>query len=125
MIVDEHRVANHVPRLPFEELLNCGNWRVEQAVKLMQRTLENPTSIYRLAKQLGTSVSQLNRDFSKPASLWREIRLQHARWRLLNSNRSITEIPYECGFADCAHMVRIFKFCFGETSRELRRARPT
>ena len=57
MIVDEHRVANHVPRLPYEELLNCGNWRVEQAVKLMQRTLENPTSIYRLAKQLGTSVS--------------------------------------------------------------------
>ena len=46
MIVDEHRVANHVPRLPFEELLNCGNWRVEQAVKLMQRTLENPTSTF-------------------------------------------------------------------------------
>ena len=68
MIVDEHRVANHVPRLPFEELLNCGNWRVEQAVKLMQRTLENPTSIYRLAKQLGTSVSQLNRDFSEHAN---------------------------------------------------------
>ena len=68
MIVDEHRVANHVPRLPFEELLNCGNWRVEQAVKLMQRTLENPTSIYRLAKQLGTSVSQLNGDFSEHAN---------------------------------------------------------
>ena len=130
MIVDEHRVANHVPRLPYEELLNCGNWRVEQVVKLMQRTLEYPTSIFRLAKQLGTSVSQLNRDFSEhanktPASLWREMRLQHARWRLLNSNRSITEISYECGFADCAHMVRIFKYRFGETPREFRRARPT
>lgn len=128
MIVDEHRVANHVPRLPYEELLICGNWRVEQAVKLMQRTLEYPTSIYRLAKQLGTSVSQLDRDFSEhtnktPASLWREMRLQHARWRLLNSNRSITEISYECGFADCAHMVRSFKYCFGETPREFRRVR--
>ena len=130
MIVDEHRVAHHVPRLPYEELLSCGDWRVERAVQLMQRQLSEPSSVHRLAEQLGTSVSQLDRAFAEhsnmtPARLWREMRLQHARWRLLNSNRSITEIAHECGFADCAHLIRWFKRAFGETPQQFRRARAT
>ena len=128
MIVDEHRVAHHVPRLPYDELLNCGNWRVERGIQMMQRSLSEPSSIRRLARQMGTSVSQLDRAFSEhasksPAAIWREMRLQHARWRLLNSSRSITEIAYECGFSDCAHLVRWFKREFGETPQEFRRAR--
>ena len=128
MIVDEHRAAHHAPRMPYEELLNCGDWRVERAVRLMQRSLSQPSSIARLAQQLGTSVSQLDRAFAEhakatPAALWREMRLQHARWRLLNSSRSITEIAYECGFADCAHLVRRFKREFGETPQEFRKMR--
>ncbi len=128
MIVDEHRISHHVPRLPYEEFLNCGDWRVERAVQLMQRNLSEPGSIGQLAQQLGTSVSQLDRAFAErtsttPAALWREMRLQHARWRLLNSHRSVTEIAHECGFSDCAHFVRRFKNEFGETPHEFRKMR--
>lgn len=130
MIVDEHRVAHHVPRQPYQELMSCGDWRVERAIQLMQRNLSEPNAIRRLASQLGTSVSQLDRAFAEhakttPAKLWREMRLQHARWRLVNSSRSITEIAHECGFADCSHMIRWFKRAFGETPQEFRKARMT
>lgn len=128
MIVDQHRVAHHIPRLPYDELESCGDQRVERAVQLMRRSLAEPSSVRDLARQLGVSVSQLDRAFRahsdmSPAELWREMRLQHARWRVLNTSRSMTEIAYECGFADCAHFIRWFKRAFGETPQRFRQAR--
>ena len=35
MVVDEHRTAHEVGRLPFQDLEECGNWRVEQAIKMI------------------------------------------------------------------------------------------
>lgn len=128
LIVEEHREVHHVPRFPYEELLSCGDWRIERAVMLMRSGLSNPSSTRDLAKRIGTSVSQLDRAFVEhvamtPTQVWRAMRLQHARWRLLNTDRSTTEIAEECGFADCAHLVRWFKREYGETPQRFRRKR--
>ena len=117
-----------MPRFPYDELLSCGDWRIERAVMLMRSGLSRPSSTRDLARRIGTSVSQLDRAFVEhvamtPQQVWRAMRLQHARCRLLNTDRSATDIAEECGFSDCAHLVRWFKREFGETPQRFRRSR--
>lgn len=120
-------IRTELPILPeqFNEPAVCGDWRVERAVDLMRHRIREPYSIGRLAAALGTSVRQLNRAFldhvgTSPAPFWRNLRLEHARWRLLNSSRTITEISYECGFSDASHFSRWFRKTYGETPASYR-----
>ena len=128
LIVDEHRGAHHVGRMPFEDLEECGEWRVETAVRLMRPNLRNPCTINELAQTIGSTVRQMDRSFQRfadksPQAVWREMRLLHARWRLMNSNRSITQIAHECGFSDSSHFSRWFKRMFNETPQSYRNTR--
>lgn len=128
LVVDEHRAAHQIGRSPYQDLEECGNWRVEQAVKIMRQKLRDPDTTEQLAKMLGSTVRQLNRVFlnhakATPQEIWRDMRLQHARWRLMNSKRTITQIAFECGFADSSHFSRWFKTKFGETPRKYREQR--
>jgi transcriptional regulator GlxA family with amidase domain len=128
MIVDEHRAAHHSVRNPYRNLANCGDWRVERAIQLMHQNIGEPLSIEALARMMGTTVRQLDRAFGvhaklPPAAFWRDMRLQHARWRLLNSSRTVTQIAHECGFADCAHFSRWFRRSFSESPRNYRKRR--
>lgn len=128
LLVDEHRTVRHPLRSPYQNLLNCGDSRVERAVELMLGQLSRPTPISHLADSLSISVSQLNRAFAKycrlpPARLWREMRLLHARWLLLNTNRTLAGIAADCGFADDAHLSLRFRQAFGEAPRAFQRAR--
>ncbi|MFM0735989.1 helix-turn-helix transcriptional regulator [Paraburkholderia xenovorans] len=52
--------------------------------------------------------------------IYRTMRLRYARWLLLNSEKRITVIAYECGFADSAHFIRGFKETYGVTPGKLR-----
>lgn len=128
MIVDKHRGAFHIPPLPSDQLETCGNSHVEQAVKLMRWNLSQPYSIAKLAGKVGISSSQLQRSFlnyskKTPAAFWRELRLRHARWRLLEGRHSITEIALECGFSDGPHFTRSFQQFFGEAPSCLRKSK--
>ncbi len=128
LVVDEHRSAHEVGRLPFQDLEECGNWRVEQAVKIMRQKLREPDTTEKLAQMLGSTVRQLNRVFlqhakATPQEVWRDMRLQHARWRLMNSKRTITQIAFECGFSDSSHFSRWFKNKFEESPRSYREQR--
>jgi transcriptional regulator GlxA family with amidase domain len=128
MVVDEHRAAHHQVRRKYDDLKECGDWRVKRAIELMQVELGEPCSIERLARRVGTSVRQLERAFEahaglSPGGIWRNLRLDHARWRLLNTTRTVTRIADECGFADSSHLARSFKRLFGESPREFRRRR--
>ena len=86
MVVDEHRLAMHPPH---EDLLDCGDWRVEQAVRIMQRSLWALCSTRVLARRFGLSVAKLDRAFVRccrmtAAEVSRDMRLVHARLPLLN-----------------------------------------
>ena len=125
-MVDRLRREQPAPRMRYEHLLHCGDWRVERAVECMRSNLSLPTSIQSLARELGISASQLGRAFARhttmsPAAVWREIRLQRARWLLLNSSLTQVEVARECGFADRSHLNRWFHRAFGETPGRARR----
>ncbi|MEM7173249.1 MAG: GlxA family transcriptional regulator [Pseudomonadota bacterium] len=128
LVVDEHRGAHQIGRFPYQDLENCGDWRIERAVRIMRQNLGTPMRIEDLAQNIGSTVRQLERSFQRharklPLALWRDMRLQHSRWRLLNTTRSVTEIAFECGFADASHFSRWFKKEFGEPPQTYRQNR--
>ena len=125
MSVDQHRSSFHMPRTPGDDLDNCGDWRVEAAVQLMRERLANTTTIAAVADTIGISVSQLNRLFIRhakqsPLAFWINLRLDHARWQLLNTKKAITQVAFECGFSDAAHFSRRFKQRFGKSPRKFK-----
>ena len=130
LVVDEHRSAHHIARMPDRDFEDCGDWRVERAVHLMRHNLGRPMKIGELASEIGSTVLQLERAFKRqtkksPSAVWRNMRLQHSRWRLLNTTRSVAEIAFECGFSDSSHFSRWFKREFGEPPQRYRRMRAT
>ena len=119
LLGDRRRTVHHMPQRPFGYLTSCGNWRVEQAVTLMERNFSNPYSVAGLAERLNTSERELNRAFKKhahepPSAICRSMRLTHGHWLLINTTRTITQISLECGFSDGAHFSRWFRKTYGE-----------
>ncbi len=126
--MDPIQAAHRMPPRPYGHLTASGNHRLEQAVELMENHIAGPLRISTLARQLNTSARELNRLFSKhagksPTSVWREMRLAHGHWLLVNSSRTVTQIALECGFADGAHFSRWFRRTYSETPREFRERR--
>jgi transcriptional regulator GlxA family with amidase domain len=84
----------------------------------MEQNLARPVSIPVVADELGSSMRQLERlcrthTGLSPASIYRQLRMRYARWLVENTDRSVTEIAIDAGFADCAHFSRQFKDAYG------------
>lgn len=128
LLIENHRTARRIRHRPHGHLAACGNHNVETAVEMMERHIMTPYPIAELAKKVGCSERELCRLFKKhgnttPSETWRRIRIEHGHWLLLNSSRSITQISYECGFADSAHFNRWFKIIYKESPDAYRRRR--
>ncbi len=106
--------------------MSCTDSRVRKAVGLMhQQTIETLT-VEEIAHKVGTTKRELTRLFNRhlnspPAEYWRTLRLNAARWMIVNTDRSVAQIAYECGFTDSSHLVRWFRKAFEATPTEMRR----
>src|SRR5580698_9533656 len=124
LLFDRARAGNDAqPHPPLFE--NVADERVRRALLLMEQNLARPVAIGYVAKQLGLSVRQFERLCrsalgSGPASLYRRIRMRYAQWLINNTDRSMTTIALEAGFADGAHFSRQYKETYG-LSPSLRR----
>ncbi len=126
--LDPVQAARRIPHHPYGHLTASGNRKVEQAVEVMAKQIASPFRIAALAQQLNTSSRELNRIFWKyagkpPSDVWRDMRLAHGHWLLVNSSRSVTQIALECGFADGPHFARWFKRTYDETPIQFRTRR--
>jgi transcriptional regulator GlxA family with amidase domain len=93
---------------------------------MMRQRIYEVGSIAGVASSIGTSERELNRLFRMhlavpPLQYWRRMRLRSAKWMLLNSNRSIAQIAYECGFSDSSHLIHWFKREFQTTPSQMRK----
>ncbi len=52
----------------------------------------------------------------------RDLRIEHAKRLLLESNRSVTTISFECGFENLSHFYRVFKSKLRASPEQWRRA---
>jgi transcriptional regulator GlxA family with amidase domain len=82
------------------------------AVKNLTRifSVSRRTLARRFAKYVGHS----------PSVEIRNARLKEARHMLENTNTSLTEIAYACGYTDLSHMDRAFRASFSYSPRTLR-----
>ena len=111
----------------FDIGLKCEDRRVANAIGLMRQKMYELSPISDIAASVGTSERELCRLFQKhlqvsPTRYWRQMRLKAAKWLLLNSDRSIAQIAYECGFTDCAHFIHWFKRAYHATPARLRKS---
>ncbi len=117
LLFDGPREGNDAqPHPPMSE--SVSEPRVRRALLLMEQNLTRPIAIAAIAEELGVSVRQLERLCREqlglgPASLYRQLRMRYANWLIENTDRSVTEIAIEAGFADCAHFSRQFKDVYG------------
>ena len=118
------------PHPPMSEVV--AEPRVRRALLLMEQNLARPIAIAAVAAELGLSARQLERLCRQhvgmgPASLYRQLRMRYANWLIENTDRSVTDIANEAGFADCAHFSRQFKDAYGlsPSTRRLQPHRPT
>ncbi|MGB9984467.1 GlxA family transcriptional regulator [Herbaspirillum sp. AP21] len=105
--------------------LSVQDVAIRHCIMLMEENLELPLSIATLADHVDLSSRQLARKFHEelgvaPQEFYRRMRLRYGRWLLLTTEKSITDIAYECGFADASHFIRGFKEAYGTSPARLR-----
>lgn len=131
LLLDRPRAGSEAqPHPPVGEADTVRDERVRRALHLMEQNLADPLPIADIAERLRLSTRQLERLFQavmgeRPGAFYRALRLRYARFLLETTDRTITEIALESGFADCAHFSRHFKAVHGFTptgSRDGRRA---
>lgn len=128
LLFDKRDCVSYLPSSPYSYLATCGNARVERAYQLMAKHISTPFPIARACEKIGSSERALTRMFSKhagasPAAVWRNMRLAHGKWLLVNSSKTVTQISLECGFVDNAHFSRWFRRAYDETPRAYRSRR--
>ncbi|WP_409287224.1 GlxA family transcriptional regulator [Pseudomonas guariconensis] len=123
MLVDETRDSRHALRSLEQE---PGQGRaVQRAIALMRHHLGSNLTLEQLAAELGISRRQLDRQFQTSHGMtakawWLEMRLQQARWRLLNSSHGLAQIADEVGLGDVSYLGKCVRRRFGCTALTLR-----
>ena len=120
------RGTNDRQRIPLRHHLGTNQPRLVEAVSLMEANLDEPMQLDELAHHVKLSRRQLERLFRKhlddmPTRYYRELRLGRARQLLLQTNRSIADVGYACGFTSAQHFSKCYRDCFGFPPREERR----
>ncbi len=112
----------HIP-LPIQN--NSGYNYVVEALGLMDNNLEEPLPIHELANLLKISVRQLERWFNAyfnkpPQQYYTELRLQHAKRLLRQTNMSIMDVALACGFSNPSSFSKSYRLQFQQTPSQAR-----
>ena len=102
--------------------------RVQQALAFLEANFASKLTIEQLARISGLSLFHFSRLFHRvvglpPYQYLLRCRLRHAQELLSasTSSPSIADIAIVCGFADQAHLTRLFRRAFGVTPQQFRR----
>ncbi len=102
------------------------NRHLAEAILLMERHLEDPLSVDRIAGAVALSARQLTRLFRarlhrSPGQFYLELRIDRAASLLRQTGMSVSEIAVACGFQSASHLGRHLKRRHGATPGQWRR----
>jgi len=122
----EIAVAAAPQRASIAERYGTSHPALLRVIEKMEATIEEPIGRDVMARFVGLSSRQLDRLFSLHLkcsfqTLYRSIRLNHARKLLEQSPLSVTEIAFAAGFASLAHFSRLYRRQFGQSPAATRR----
>jgi len=126
LLMDWGRPHNH-PQTPFiKDYSFISDPRVRKALFFMEQNIRESLAVETIAEHIHTSSRQLTRLFKlhlkkSPLNCFREVRLSYGKWMLQHTDKSVTEIAYECGFSDASHFSRWFKSRYDMTPVGIRK----
>jgi len=147
LIADRHGadlargVANqfHHERIRDEREEQCGGRlgvlkqlpeKLQLAISIMQRHIENPLPMPEIGRRVGLSPRQMERLFLRhvgvsPLRFSMQLRVERARELLIYSDRPVLEIAISAGFTSTSHFATWYKRIFGVRPSDMRgRAAP-
>jgi len=125
-ICDRIRGRNDRQRIPLRQRLGTSQPKLIKAVALMEANLEEPIGLDDLAQYVGLSRRQLERLFQRylrcaPTRYYLELRLARARQLLLQTEMSVFDVAFACGFVSAPHFSKCYRDFFGIPPRDERR----
>lgn len=122
MVMDRIRDGRDSPNLMPHIRYGTSNKLLLDAIAIMNDHIGEPRKIKDLAKDVGASVRQLERQFkaelgATPEKFYRSIRLSLARQLLQYSDHSLTEIALICGFGTTQAMKKHYETRYGRSPR--------
>ncbi|MDH3668744.1 MAG: GlxA family transcriptional regulator [Paracoccaceae bacterium] len=116
--------ASHHHQNPdkVEPMASTAPARLSAAVEIMEKNIEDPIAIPAIAGALAISQRQLERLFVEntglsPVRYFRDIRLDHARGLITQTEMPIWKVALACGFASPEHFSRVYRARFGIAPR--------
>ncbi|TPG52066.1 AraC family transcriptional regulator [Sphingomonas glacialis] len=102
-------------------------WQVRRVRAFVDANLAETVSIGQLARLVDLSSSHFSRAFKRstgdtPYEFIMRRRAERARILMLGTSDSLSQIARKCGFADQAHLTRLFKRFLGQTPMRWKRA---
>ena len=128
MCLHTQRRAERAPqRASISNALDSRNPLLVRAIKAMQASIEAPVTMNELADAAGCSRRQLERLFARylhqtPYRYFRDLRLDHSRGLLRETDLSVTEISMAAGFTSPMVFSRSFRARFGYSPAQGRKA---
>lgn len=119
-------IAANARRLPSGDTSEACYRRVQRATELLRQNFDQPVSLRSVASEVGTSITQLERDFKRvfemtPRAFLHLVRLDQARALLEDETLSIASVAHACGYADHSAFSRRFIRETGRTPTSYRR----
>ncbi len=98
---------------------------LNRAIKIMERTVEDPLAISDLTQQLGISSRQLERSFkavldTSPARFYKQLRVKRARTLVEETRLSLLDIALASGFTSTGSLARAFRDEYGLSPSQIR-----
>lgn len=124
MLVDETR--SHMHRLKSLEVEPFASRHLSRAIALMRSMMADRGTVPEVASRIGVGRRQLDRLFIAQFQMsahdyWTQMRMEHVRWRVLNSHHSLASLADEVGVSNASHLSRLFRKQFGQSPSTLRR----
>lgn len=125
MGLHEIRQATHFQKHLLRAESAADEMRVNRLIRMIETRTESPPTVGQMAQHLNISPRHLERLMQKalkltPTQFSKRLRLRRAQWLVRNTGRSLTQVAYECGFADASNLIRHFKKEFAITPNRMR-----
>lgn len=107
-----------------DDFLCRTNW--EQILNYIDSNINSPIDFAAIAKNNHYSYDRFRHLFTKhfgkpPYAYLTEQRIEHAKRLLSNSNLTVTDVAFDCGFNSSSQFTNIFKKHIGETPKEYKK----
>ena len=118
MVYNAVRDASAAQRVSLQARSGQRSPKLAHAIQIMRGAVEQPLSIGEIAQQVGVSARQLERIFGKhlntsPKKYMLDLRLERARYLLLQTEMSVIEVAIATGFESPSHFARVYRTAFG------------